>query len=95
MATWSLFYFQVRESPAPLSIPTPTPAPDQGGPVACLGGPKCPGAAARMSEGDQWSVRKKARFPIENPEKIRKTGICCILCCFLIILIVSLWKRYA
>ena len=23
----------------PLKIPTPTPAPDQGGPVACLGGP--------------------------------------------------------
>ena len=33
-----LFYFQVRESPAPLNIPTSTPAPDRGGPVACLGG---------------------------------------------------------
>ena len=31
---------QVMESPAPpLNIPAPTPAPDQGGPVACLGGP--------------------------------------------------------
>ena len=30
---------QVRETPAPLNIPAPTPAPDQGGPVACLGGP--------------------------------------------------------
>ncbi len=27
------------ESPAPLKLPTPTPAPDRGGPVACLGGP--------------------------------------------------------
>ena len=33
------FYFQMRESPAPLNIPTPTLAPDQGGPVACLSGP--------------------------------------------------------
>ena len=32
-------YFQVRESPAPLNTPTPTPAPDQGGPVAWVGGP--------------------------------------------------------
>ena len=37
--TRKLFYFQVRESPAPLSIPTLAPAPDQGGPVACLGCP--------------------------------------------------------
>ena len=29
-----LFYFQVRESPAPLTIPIPTPASDWGGPVA-------------------------------------------------------------
>ena len=34
-----LFYFQVRKSPDPLNIPTPTPAPDGGGPVACLSGP--------------------------------------------------------
>ena len=34
------FYFQARESPAPLNIPLPTPAPDWGGPVACLSGPK-------------------------------------------------------
>ena len=33
------FYFQVMESPAPLNIPTPTPAPDRVGPVACLSGP--------------------------------------------------------
>ena len=26
---------QVRESPAALNIPTPTPAPDRGGPAAC------------------------------------------------------------
>ena len=32
-------HFQVRESPAPLNVPTHTPAPDRGGPVACLGGP--------------------------------------------------------
>ena len=30
---------QVKESPAHLNIPTPTPAPDHGGPVACPGGP--------------------------------------------------------
>ena len=28
METCQLFYFQVRESPAPLNIPTPAPAPD-------------------------------------------------------------------
>ena len=27
--SYRLFYFQVRESPAPLNIPTPTPAPDR------------------------------------------------------------------
>ena len=32
----TLFYFQGRECPAPLNIPTPTLAPDRGGPVACL-----------------------------------------------------------
>ena len=37
--SYKLFYFQVKESPAPLNIPTPTPAPDRGGPVARLGGP--------------------------------------------------------
>ena len=38
LATYNCdFYFQVRESPAPLT--TPTPAPDQGGPVACRSGP--------------------------------------------------------
>ena len=26
--SYKLFYFQVRESPVPLNIPTPTPAPD-------------------------------------------------------------------
>ena len=30
------FHFQVWESPAPLNIPTPTPAPNRGGPVACM-----------------------------------------------------------
>ena len=33
------FTFQVGGAPAPLNMPTPTPAPDQGGPVTCLGGP--------------------------------------------------------
>ena len=28
MVIWRLLYFQVRESPAPLNLPTPTPAPD-------------------------------------------------------------------
>ena len=37
MDKWD-FYFQVRESPAPLNIPTPIPAPDRG-PIACLSGP--------------------------------------------------------
>ena len=38
----NLLYFQARESPAPLNIPTPTLAPDQDGP-ACLSGPvACP-----------------------------------------------------
>ena len=33
-----LFYFQVRESPAPLNIRTPTDTLDRGGPVARPGG---------------------------------------------------------
>ena len=33
------FHFQIRENPATLNIPTLTPAPDRGFPVACLGGP--------------------------------------------------------
>ena len=37
--SYKLFYFQVRGSPVPLNIPTPTPAPDRGGPIACLSGP--------------------------------------------------------
>ena len=32
-------YFQIRESPAPLNIPTPTPAPDRSGPVAKIAKP--------------------------------------------------------
>ena len=32
-------YFQARQSQTPLNIRTPTPAPDRGGPVACIGGP--------------------------------------------------------
>ena len=35
-----LVYFQGRESQHPINIPTPTPAPDRGGPVASIGGPK-------------------------------------------------------
>ena len=35
----NLFHFQVRESPAPINIPAPTPATDRAGPVACLSGP--------------------------------------------------------
>ena len=34
-----LFYFQVRESPAPLNMPIPTCASDRGGAVACIGSP--------------------------------------------------------
>ena len=33
---WQLFPFQTRKSPVPLSIPTPTPASNQGGPIAFL-----------------------------------------------------------
>ena len=33
----NIFVFQ--ETTHTLKIPTPTPAPDRGGPVACLGGP--------------------------------------------------------
>ena len=43
----TFFYFQGRESPAPLSIPFPTPAPDGAGPVACRGGPVVPSKFAR------------------------------------------------
>ena len=39
MEIWQVLYFQVRESPAPLNMPIPTPAPDRGGPVAWVGGP--------------------------------------------------------
>ena len=50
--SYNLFYFQVRESPAPLNIPTLTPAPDRGGPVACLGGP----VAVHEQWSTQWST---------------------------------------
>ena len=39
LKSWESNEHQAREPPAPLNIPTPTPAPDRGGPVACLGGP--------------------------------------------------------
>ena len=32
----NLSYLQTRDSPGPLNMPTPTPAPDRAGPVACL-----------------------------------------------------------
>ena len=37
--TYFNLYFQIREPPTPLNIPTPTPSPDRAGPVACLSGP--------------------------------------------------------
>ena len=37
-STNKLFHLEIRESTAPLNIPTPTPATDRGGPVACLSG---------------------------------------------------------
>ena len=51
VSVWNLgifgksFFFYLwdfQESTKPLKIPTPTPAPDRGGPVACLGGPAGP-----------------------------------------------------
>ena len=54
-----MFYFQVRESPAPLNIPTPNPAPDRGGLVACLGGP-----VANKLSNFQGSDVKRITCPI-------------------------------
>ena len=62
---WTIFKtfcFQVRESPTLLNIPTPTPASDRGGPVACLGGPvaclagpvACRGGPIACLGGPQW-----------------------------------------
>ena len=48
--------FQMRESPAPRNIPTPTPAPDRGGPVDCLGCPVASFDLARFSVGsEKWA----------------------------------------
>ena len=44
-------YFQMKESPAPLNIPTPTPASDRGGPVACVGGPGSRVGSSRRAGG--------------------------------------------
>ena len=33
-------YLRIRESSTSLNVPTPTPAPDRGGPIACLSGPE-------------------------------------------------------
>ena len=51
----SFILFLSKGTPAPLNIPTPTPAPDRGGPVACLGGP----VACLSQDG-------ASRIPIEN-----------------------------
>ena len=38
----NLFCIEVRESPASLNIPSPTPEPDRGGPTTCLGDASTP-----------------------------------------------------
>ena len=53
-----IFYFQVRESIAPLNIPTPTPAPDRAGPGACLGGPV---AYSQSSKHNSPTVKQQAQ----------------------------------
>ena len=52
LKSYKLFYFQVKKSPAPLNIPTPTPAPNQSGPVACLSGP----VALELDVAWEWGV---------------------------------------
>ena len=40
------YFLRVREPQAPVNISIPTPAPDQGGPIACLSGPAWQGRAS-------------------------------------------------
>ena len=68
---WQLNFLNLwdfRETTTPLKIPTPTPAPNRGGPVACLSGPKsfcgsvdfplrCPWSRALMPENSHGSGR--------------------------------------
>ena len=45
-------FYSSKASRATLNMPTPTPAPDRGGPVACLGGrTDLEHSAARVSSG--------------------------------------------
>ena len=44
------FHFQVKDSPAPLNIPIPTPAPDWGGPVAWVSGIDTKGSISCLFE---------------------------------------------
>ena len=51
-------YFQARDPPTPLNIPTPTPAPDQGGSIACLGVPVACLGAPDLSRREALETRK-------------------------------------
>ena len=54
------FIFKWRESPAPVNLPTPTPAPDRGGPVACRGGPvACRDVHAQLRCCDSLQVQQE------------------------------------
>ena len=56
--------------PLPLNIPTPTPVPDRGGPVACLGGPDAlyiGGAAESVSSASATPGVPKLLFLVVVP----------------------------
>jgi hypothetical protein len=55
--------FSVRESPVPLNIPTPTPAPDRGGPVAWVSGP----VAEENMAPTQWLAENATNLPGDFP----------------------------
>ena len=52
-----IFYFQIRESPAPLNIPTLTPAPDR---VVPLGGPVQGWVGKRAGWGGSFNLKWKS-----------------------------------
>ena len=60
--SYQLFHFQMRDSPAPLNIPIPTPASDRGDPVACIGSPIASNQSGIIISINKGSPRLK------NPE---------------------------
>ena len=66
-----LFYFQVRDFPAPLNIPTLAPARDQSGPIACRSGP----VACRKSEAQNVNISGTSR-PMVFVDVCTKRRIC-------------------